>query len=661
MIRFTCKQSLFIIVMFVLALPVSATEITESAFNLGVVGLRGDKYDSARSQLFHGAIGAPGVVSFGASAGPPSFYSTRPYYTHGIALFDLGGIDRRISSGNLRLNVGENPLWNNNNQATETVAVYDVGTNLQEIVSVLSTAPWEYGSSQTGAFLRDLFFDMESGAYYGNTQITAADRSGVVSIPLTAQAVDDLNTAAGTVMGIGFTMASPWGGVGIDVVTLAVNPFGDPVDGGGGLDFSLDDADVTGDGTVDLTPLGVRHHLNAYAGGAQTIDQPFSEVQRRFYFESDSPDPVSVRLSADLNGQLFVNQGSASVDSMISLYDRFGNLIDTASYFEDLSGTGALDLNETFALEVDLVPDEIYEIVSRIDLTASIFSPTGGASALFGDTFDIQLSRAGAIPPNNDLDGDGYTTEEDCDDNDPAVNPGAAEVCNGIDDDCDGIVDEGFDVDGDGYTTCGGDCDDADPAVNPGAAEVCNGGDDDCDGLVDEGFDADGDGYTTCGGDCDDVDPAVNPGAAEVCNGIDDECDGIVDEGFDVDGDGICNLGALCVGSSVCLGEDLCPDTVSDDPVDAAGCSDAQVDADGDGVCAPGAQGVGPGGCAGVDWCGEAPPGDFESFQDCRDTLVGENCPVGRRGREASCVQAQVDACFPGCQADPPPPPPRGR
>jgi hypothetical protein len=105
---------------------------------------------------------------------------------------------------------------------------------------------------------------------------------------------------------------------------------------------------------------------------------------------------------------------------------------------------------------------------------------------------------------------------------------------------------------------------------------------------------------------------------------------------------------------------DLCPDTAPADPVDAYGCSDAQVDADGDGVCAPGAPSGGPSGCTGVDWCGEAPPGDFESFQDCRDTLVDENCSVGRRGREASCVQAQLDACAPGCQKDPPPPP-RGR
>ena len=82
-----------------------------------------------------------------------------------------------------------------------------------------------------------------------------------------------------------------------------------------------------------------------------------------------------------------------------------------------------------------------------------------------------------------------------------------------------------------GYVANNGDCDDTNAAVNPGATEICNGIDDNCDGEIDEGFDADGDGYTTCGGDCDDGDPAVNPGAMEICNDIDDNCDGNIDEG----------------------------------------------------------------------------------------------------------------------------------
>ncbi len=138
-----------------------------------------------------------------------------------------------------------------------------------------------------------------------------------------------------------------------------------------------------------------------------------------------------------------------------------------------------------------------------------------------------------------DGDSDGWgLCQGDCDDSDPDVHPGATEECNGVDDNCNGFIDEGFDTDNDGWTTCGGDCNDDDPTIHPEANEYCNGIDDDCDGQTDEGFDTDGDGWTTCGGDCDDTNPDVNPGAEEICDCVDNDCDGQVDEGFDVDGDG---------------------------------------------------------------------------------------------------------------------------
>ena len=189
----------------------------------------------------------------------------------------------------------------------------------------------------------------------------------------------------------------------------------------------------------------------------------------------------------------------------------------------------------------------------------------------------------------SDSDGDGVLGISDCDDADAAVYPGAEEVCNGIDDNCDGSVDaEGsdavdayewfVDADADGYGILSAeaiylcpdvmppegyvlgsfdDCDDGNAAVNPGEPEVCgNGVDDDCDSYVDMYAvddtvwwpDADGDGWGDLWGstiacempvgfvaatdDCDDANPDISPGAHEVCAdyGVDENCDGLADD-----------------------------------------------------------------------------------------------------------------------------------
>ena len=181
----------------------------------------------------------------------------------------------------------------------------------------------------------------------------------------------------------------------------------------------------------------------------------------------------------------------------------------------------------------------------------------------------------------------------DCNDDNAAIFPGAIEVCNGLDDNCDGVIDEGCntfyrDADGDGYgnpadvasgstppsgyVSSSGDCNDANPAINPGAAEICNGVDDNCDAITDINAvdrttffrDQDGDGYGTpvspiqaCTApagyvtnsiDCNDNASNVRPGLTEVCDGLDNDCDGTIDEGVkltfyqDQDGDGYGNI-----------------------------------------------------------------------------------------------------------------------
>ncbi len=186
-----------------------------------------------------------------------------------------------------------------------------------------------------------------------------------------------------------------------------------------------------------------------------------------------------------------------------------------------------------------------------------------------------------------DSDGDGYGSVEsgytmscaqpqyyaamagDCNDNDSRITPGKPEVCDGRDNDCNGMIDDGLettvlceDKDGDGHGVSGGltkigcggsnvgfglcdnDCNDQDRTIYPGATETCNLRDDNCNGRIDEGA------RNTCGigwcrryaaGCTDNCTPG--PPRAEQCNLFDDDCDGVVDNGTDL---ALCGPGLAC-------------------------------------------------------------------------------------------------------------------
>ncbi|MCP4121125.1 MAG: hypothetical protein GY751_05180 [Bacteroidetes bacterium] len=148
----------------------------------------------------------------------------------------------------------------------------------------------------------------------------------------------------------------------------------------------------------------------------------------------------------------------------------------------------------------------------------------------------------GNVPANEaDSDGDNFRIcDGDCDDNDNTVYPGATELCDGKDNDCDGNVPANeADSDGDNFRICDGDCNDYDNTIFPGATELCDGKDNDCDGNVPANeADSDGDNFRICDGDCDDNNNTVYPGAPEFCDGVDNDCDGTIDEDIDSDGDG---------------------------------------------------------------------------------------------------------------------------
>jgi len=172
-----------------------------------------------------------------------------------------------------------------------------------------------------------------------------------------------------------------------------------------------------------------------------------------------------------------------------------------------------------------------------LGLLAACANGTDGST---NETDDAQDGvDSGITPPPSDASHD-VASSTDTGSASGGCRPGAAETCNGIDDNCDGQVDEGFDKDNDTYFECAhgtlaADCDDSNPAVHPGATETCNNVDDDCDGKIDNGFDVDNDTYFQCAHgttpqDCNDNDPAIHPGATETCDGKDNDCNGKVDD-----------------------------------------------------------------------------------------------------------------------------------
>ncbi|MEC7985074.1 MAG: MopE-related protein, partial [Myxococcota bacterium] len=125
------------------------------------------------------------------------------------------------------------------------------------------------------------------------------------------------------------------------------------------------------------------------------------------------------------------------------------------------------------------------------------------------------------------------------------VYPGAEEICDGKDSDCDGYIPDDVDHDGDGYTLCDDDCDDDDPEIWPDNPEVCDGIDNDCSGSVDD-IDIDGDGYSPCliNGDCDDNDPNAYPIVLD--RAAPDEGDGSMEEPYNSLSDALDNLDPVC-------------------------------------------------------------------------------------------------------------------
>ncbi len=296
---------------------------------------------------------------------------------------------------------------------------------------------------------------------------------------------------------------------------------------------------------------------------------------------------------------------------------------------------------------------------------------------------------------DNDFDGSNECL--DCDDTNGSVKPGGTERCDGLDNNCNDRFDEPFDVDGDGFTTCGTislatggldpsrvDCNDvavSGRTVFPGACELCanaagvvacgaandrgNTVDENCNGFVDEtcfpcnSTDVDRDGASQCDGDCNDNDPLVGPGRAEVCDGKDTDCNRTTVEN--------CGIGQKCgtqAGGAFPANTDACRDDfICVTPINNAG------SASGDPTCTSLCnssflnRGVGDG-CQAGETCDVnlVPTANLNGCQPTTEVLGtragGASCQGAGDGvcRSGNCVNetgpGADDFCFDHCNSD---------
>ena len=318
-----------------------------------------------------------------------------------------------------------------------------------------------------------------------------------------------------------------------------------------------------------------------------------------------------------------------------------------------------------------------------------------------GDGFGSQTVSELACPSDKS---DGYIPAQirngvevfDCNDDDDSVNPDALEICDEMDNDCDGDLDEEdgeriyrwyLDVDQDGFGTyvdedsviysCRNvpglspnflDCDDENADISPNADELCDGVDNNCDTIIDESSavdaivwiqDADGDGFgsnyvtqrscsqpegyvaDTNGGDCNDNDLNIHPDAMEACNTADDDCDGLVDEGADstapsgsstfyadVDGDGFgdvdVNILQCTLPEGYVSNADDCDDgNVSVNP-NTIWYADSDGDLEGDATST-------------ISQCSQ-PSGYVSNATDCNDSDVSQNTSDADGDGTSSCA-----------------------
>jgi hypothetical protein len=364
-----------------------------------------------------------------------------------------------------------------------------------------------------------------------------------------------------------------------------------------GIDNDCDDGGPTTEGPdvdgVDEDPNTIWYldsDLDTYGDPMNAFPDPLCDAPPGGYVDNgadcddgdDTVNPEAEEVCDEIDNDCDGTVDVGAIDSLVFYAD-----VDFDTFGDPTNVTNACTLPVGFSLDDTDCDDTLANVypgaTERCDLLDNDCNGTPDDNPIDAPTWY----------PDGDLDGWGVTEnavvaclppddhspfDGDCLDDDFTVNPGRNEVCDGVDNDCDGETDVDpvaplyyLDSDGDGFGdeiapplgSCtplvgrildGGDCDDGNPNVYSGAPESCDGIDEDCDGQIDNNptngnpyfLDSDGDGFgndgfviracslpanaSDIGGDCDDQSAAVAPDLDEVCDDVDNDCDGEIDE-----------------------------------------------------------------------------------------------------------------------------------
>jgi hypothetical protein len=282
--------------------------------------------------------------------------------------------------------------------------------------------------------------------------------------------------------------------------------------------------DIAGDPVYGRPDIGAYEYQPPYITGTDAMDTAGNE---RIYSDgkfrhTDAAKGINADLSITPQGGFGTGNYSEWMDIAIISWNSFEDnqymWTETAALGPTVTthSIGDLLANSYYSIMIDGVQADSTNITGPLcnNNGTCLSSSQGRVLFYYSGTYSFHTFMMYTIEPQ-DADSDGYTPlSGDCNDLDPAINPEAAELCDLIDNNCDGNIDEGYtDADGDGYPVCAGDCDDSNPSINPGSPEApYDGIDQDCSGT--DLTDVDDDGYDAVvagGNDCDDSSEFIHP------------------------------------------------------------------------------------------------------------------------------------------------------